>query len=152
VRGLGCITVLPALCFFTALGGLGLYLFGYNSPPNTDDAVYESSSQAEISVKPVGTEYLVRPEAPEIGVNIIKELHQRPPATDAEAAEWLGKGEMVTVPPSTPVHRVRGLAEGYCISVEVLDGPQQGLRGWVWLECLRDNPYTLLSGGSAAPP
>lgn len=133
---------IAAFCFAFILGAVLLLAFTLTYRTDSNDFLQASgefgAAAGEPSAGATRTVYLVRPEAPETGVNVVKDLHQCAPATDAEATEWLDRGEMVTVEPGTAARVIRGKAPGYAVSVEVLNGPRQGLRGWVWQDTLRD--------------
>ena len=129
---------IAALSYAFVIGAVVLYVLSLTT--QGDDRVYLAAPALGSSAARTESrdpEYLVRPEAPPVGVNIVKPVHQRAPATDAEAAEWLSAEEMVNVEPGTAVRRVKGEAPAYAVFVEVINGPKEGLRGWVWQDTLR---------------
>lgn len=142
MRAIGEVGVIAAICFAFILGALTLlaYTLAYRGDSGGFVEVPKWDTAAELSgdVRIQKTEYLVRPEAPSIGVNIVKSVHQRAPMTDTEAAQWLNAEEMVAVEPGTAVRRIDGEAPGYAVTVEVVNGPHEGLRGWVWEDTLRE--------------
>ncbi len=133
---------IAAFCFAIIMGAILLLAFNLSYRTDSHDYTQVSGDSGAAAGRSKEDEaakvYLVRPEAPDTGVNVVKELHQRPPATDAEAAEWLDRGEMVTVEPGASARIIPGKAPGFAVNVEVLSGPSRGLRGWVWQDTLRD--------------
>jgi hypothetical protein len=131
------------LCFGFILGALALLAFTLTFRVNSEDGIFAptwvSAGEPAEEVAIEQRRYLVRPEAASVAVNIVKDVHQRPPATDAEAVRWIDAGEMVPVEPGTAVKRIDGRAPGYAVCVEVVNGRHQGLRGWVWEDSLRDS-------------
>jgi hypothetical protein len=142
VRETGGAGVVAAVCISFLLGALTLLAFTLATRADSGDFFilppWVSAAELPAEVEIRKSEYLVRPEAPTVGVNVVKPLHRRAPVTDAEAAEWVRDEEMVAVAPGTAVKRIEGDPPGYAVCVEVIEGPRKGLRGWVWEDTLRD--------------
>lgn len=131
--------VFAALCLGFFLGALTLFAVTLSNRSEWDNALSVSRWVTVPDAPAVAEriEFLVRPEAPTKGVSVVSSVHQRAPLTDAEASQWHSAEELVTVEPGTAVKRIPGDAPGFGVTVEVINGPHEGLRGWVWQDTLR---------------